>query len=110
MVKSMMKKRLALLAVLAVFVCPALAHADLHVDVTQGNAKPLPIAITSFDGDAIGAQISEVITNNLQRSGLFAPINPNSFVEKNIDIARDAAFRRLACDQQPGLGQWPRHE
>ncbi len=89
-------KKYALVA-LALVLSPALAgfseaHADLHVDVTQGTAKPLPIAITSFDGDAIGAQISEVITNNLQRSGLFAPISPSSFVERNIDIAATPRF------------------
>ena len=54
----------------------------------------LPIAIPPFvpgtpaDGQA-GADIAGVITNNLRRSGLFAPIDPAAFIEhiNNIDVA-----------------------
>lgn len=88
---ALFKKRFVF-CLLAVLMSPVLAHAELHVDVTQGNAQPMPIAITNFDGDPIGAQISEVINNNLKRSGLFAPINPNSFVERTIDIAATPRF------------------
>lgn len=84
-------KRFAV-AVFALLLSPLMAHAELRVDVTQGNAQPMPIAVTNFDGDAIGAQISEVINANLKRSGLFAPINPNSFVERTIDIAATPRF------------------
>jgi TolB protein len=56
------------------------------------EVAPLPIAISNFaagtpaDGD-IGAGVSQVISNNLKRSGLFAPIDPAAFIEKitNID-------------------------
>ena len=78
--------RLGLIACALMLITPLSARAELHVDVTQGNVQPLPIAITTFDGDPIGAQISEVITANLRRSGLFNPLNPNSFVERTIDI------------------------
>src|SRR5215467_13598223 len=49
--------------------------------------QPLPIAITSFvpgtPGDTeVGAGVSQVITNNLKRSGLFAPIDPAAFIER----------------------------
>jgi TolB protein len=81
-----------LLAVCVIALTPALAKAELRVDVTRGNAQPLPIAVTDFQGDQIGAQISEVINNNLRRSGLFNPINPNSFIERNIDINATPRF------------------
>ena len=84
-------KRFSLCLLVLLFV-PAMARAELHVDVTRGTAQPMPIAITAFDGDPVGAQISEVVMNNLRRSGLFNPINPNSFVEKNIDIAATPRF------------------
>ena len=40
------------------------------------------------DGE-VGAGVAQVITNNLKRSGLFAPIDPAAFIEKivNIDTA-----------------------
>ena len=64
---------------------PALAQTRLSV--TEGNIAPVPIAIPDFlggtPGDADAARgISGVITNNLRRSGLFAPIDPAAYIEK----------------------------
>jgi TolB protein len=66
---------------------PQLASAAIRLDITSGNVQPMPIAITDFlagsPGETeIGRNVSGVITNNLQRSGLFAPINPSAFTEK----------------------------
>src|SRR6201986_4843003 len=65
-----------------------------RVRIDPDNFQPLPIAIpalvpgTPADGQA-GADIAGVITNNLRRSGLFAPIDPAAFIEhiNNIDVA-----------------------
>ena len=67
------------LAVLA----PRPAGAVLKLDITQGNVQPMPIALPDFisEGDT-GHNVTAVISNNLQRSGLFAPINPAAFIEK----------------------------
>ncbi len=68
---------------------PRVPFAQTRVDITRGTVQPLPIAITDFvsDGDA-GRNITGVITNNLRRSGLFAPVDPASFIERvtNIDV------------------------
>jgi TolB protein len=70
------------------------AYAVLRLDITQGTIQPVPVAITDFVAAApadaeTGRNLSAVITNNLRRSGLFAPIDPNAFIEKiqNIDVA-----------------------
>ncbi|HVW55917.1 MAG TPA: Tol-Pal system beta propeller repeat protein TolB [Rhizobiaceae bacterium] len=66
------------------------AHALVEIDVNKGNVTPLPIAITDFlSGDQTGAEISGIITADLKRSGLFAPIDKAAFVEKvsNPDVA-----------------------
>lgn len=76
---------------LATPVSKALAQA--RVTVTEGNFQPIPIAIPNFvpgtqgDGD-VAAGIAQVITNNLKRSGLFAPIDQAAFIERisNIDV------------------------
>ncbi|MEZ5788283.1 MAG: Tol-Pal system beta propeller repeat protein TolB [Xanthobacteraceae bacterium] len=63
------------------------AHAVLSVDVTQGNVQPLPIAIPEFvagspaDSETARA-VTQIITGDLRRSGLFAPIDPAAFIEK----------------------------
>src|SRR3979411_1890616 len=70
------------------------AFGQARVTVTGGEAAPLPIAIPTFvagtpaDGE-VGVGVAQVITNNLKRSGLFAPIDPAAFIEKitNIDAA-----------------------
>ncbi|MFT0859126.1 Tol-Pal system beta propeller repeat protein TolB [Ancylobacter sp. G4_0304] len=64
------------------------AQAVLKLDVTQGTVQPLPIAITDFVGGGgpqdveAGKGVTQIISANLRRSGLFAPVNPAAFVEK----------------------------
>src|SRR3974390_2611745 len=70
-----------------VVVGPRPAHAVLNIDINQGNVQPMPIAIPDFvagspaDADT-GRNVTPAIPNNLQRSGLFAPINPAAFIEE----------------------------
>jgi TolB protein len=71
---------------------PQRAGAVLKLDVTQGNVQPVPIAIPDFIGaqmqePALGRSVSQIIASNLQRSGLFAPIDQAAYLERisNID-------------------------
>jgi TolB protein len=78
-------------ALAALGVGPALAQ---RIRVDPDSFQPLPIAIPNFvpgsPADAqVGADVAGVITNNLKRSGLFAPIDQAAFIERitNIDVA-----------------------
>ena len=67
---------------------------------TEGEFAPLPIAIPNFvagtPGDAeVGTGVTQVITNNLKRSGLFAPIDQAAFIEKIDQHRRAAAISKL---------------
>ena len=58
---------------------------DLRIKINSGQVEPLPIAIANFTGlDAksseIGRQISDVITNNLVRSGQFKAVESAAFI------------------------------
>lgn len=56
------------------------ARAELRIDITSGNIKPVPIAIPPFVGGAAGGHdIPAVISADLKNSGLFRPIDPGSF-------------------------------
>jgi TolB protein len=74
------------------------AAAQLKLDVTQGNIRPMPIAIPDFITEpgvpdpGMGRNITQIITSNLRRSGLFAPIDPSAFVERITDINRQPRF------------------
>lgn len=62
------------------------AQAQLRIDVTQGTVEPLPIAVTPFTGASeeeatFGRNIANVISANLERSGLFRPIDPRAFIQ-----------------------------
>jgi TolB protein len=62
-----------------------LAHAELHIDLTHGNIKPMPIAIPVFSGGpgTVGSDITGVLSADLERSGLFQPIDPKAFVDQD---------------------------
>ncbi len=62
------------------------AHADIKVDITRGVTEPIPIAIPAFFGATgneaqYGRNIAQVVSNDLVRSGLFAAVDPSSFVQ-----------------------------
>lgn len=78
------------------------AQAPLRVDVTEGHLDPLSIAVTDFvhtgnDPREVsnGAEIARVVSNNLGNTGLFAPVDPDAFIEDITDI-----------DLRPRFGDW----
>src|SRR3569623_2369286 len=75
-----------------IFAFMTTALAALHVDVTQGNIQPMPIAIPDFIGGPQGAQIAGVIRADLDRSGLFRALDPKSFLEQIKDINTPPQF------------------
>jgi len=92
--------RFAALAVAAAFAMAMPADAQLRVDITRGKVEPLPIAIPDFQGKdprsaAYGRQVTEVITGDLARSGLFRPIDKQAFIQSPADIG-----------VQPRFGDW----
>jgi len=63
------------------------AFGQPRIVIPEGNIAAVPIAIPDFlggsAGDADAARgMTGVITNNLRRSGLFAPIDPAAYIEK----------------------------
>ena len=76
--------------------------APLKLDITQGNVQPIPIALPDFIGaspsdPAMARGITQIIASNLQRSGLFAPIDPAAYIERisNIDTVRFPDWRQI---------------
>ncbi|HET8729438.1 MAG TPA: Tol-Pal system beta propeller repeat protein TolB [Alphaproteobacteria bacterium] len=62
------------------------ARAQVQIDITQGVVDPLPIAVTDLYGETpdeveTGREISAVIAANLERSGLFRPIDEGAFIQ-----------------------------
>ena len=85
--------------VLAVFALNRGAMAQTEIDITGGRVDPLPIAIAPFlaggGAEESGSTISGVITNNLGRSGYFAPLDPATFIEQISNF-----------EQMPNFASW----
>jgi len=61
------------------------------LEITKGNVQPIPIALPDFAGGSpadgeMARNVTQVITNDLRRSGLFAPIDPAAYIEKIVNI------------------------
>ena len=72
----------------------AFAQAPRTFTFQGGEFQPLPIAIPNFvagtpSDNEVAVGVTQVITNNLKRSGLFAPIDQAAYIEKVVNI--DAA-------------------
>ncbi|MBF0161525.1 MAG: Tol-Pal system protein TolB [Magnetococcales bacterium] len=67
------------------------AWGGVRIDISKGGLTPLPIAVPAFvnlggDGQVatsgvMGSQIAEVVTADLERSGLFRPISRSAFLQ-----------------------------
>ena len=80
----------ASVGVLAGF-APRPAGAVVSIDVTQGNIQPVTIALPDFSGGTspdveVARNVTQVIAANLKRSGLFAPVDPAAYIEKQINV------------------------
>lgn len=92
------RKARGLAFVLASFVviAPLPAAALVEIDITQGNIEPLPIALPSFSAEGgdgkLAADMTSVIAADLRRSGLFRPLDPASFIQKNMSVNSTPRF------------------
>ncbi|MFN7113492.1 MAG: Tol-Pal system beta propeller repeat protein TolB [Alphaproteobacteria bacterium] len=91
---------LAAAVMLSMAISSAPAQAELRIDVTNPNPKPVPVAIPDFKGtnaadDDLGRKMTQVITANLTRSGLFRALDPRSFIQDSI-----------AAQAGPRFGDW----
>ncbi|WP_291299053.1 Tol-Pal system beta propeller repeat protein TolB [Elioraea sp.] len=69
------------------------------IDITRARTDPLPIAVPDFAGATpFGAQIAQVITANLGRSGLFRPVDRRAFITQGAEATpRFADWRAVGA-------------
>jgi TolB protein len=89
---------LFVIAVASAFnVFSSVARAELRIEITRGNIDPMPVAITEFfsiePGIAkLGTELAEVVAADLQRSGLFAPIDRRAFIQSTESLQARPRF------------------
>ncbi len=94
-----MKYLITALVLIMMHITPA--KAQLEVDITSGKLEALPIAVSKFYPENAGyanyaRDIPAIIAKNLQNSGLFNPLNPQSFIQSPESIQAD----------DPRFGEW----
>jgi TolB protein len=83
---SLTRRRALALGAAGLMLSSRYAVAQTRLQITEGNFQPIPIAIpkfiagTSGDGDTANG-VTQIVTANLQRSGLFNPIDPAAYTE-----------------------------
>jgi TolB protein len=67
----------------------------LEIDINQGSLQPIPIAIPDFLGEdpKVAKDISDIVSADLERSGLFKPLDPASFIEQIRDTNAPPRFQ-----------------
>ena len=89
----------AALVVVALMLMACPAFAQLRLDVTRGKVEPMPIAIPAFAGGGgeeaqTARDMAQVISADLDRSGLFRPLDPRGFIQT------------VAAGEGPRFGDW----
>src|SRR5713101_5221877 len=87
------------LVFLLLLLAPSPVLAELRIDITGGKVEPLPIAIPPFAGGGgeevqTGRDLAQVISADLERSGLFRPLDPRAFIQV------------VAAGEAPRFGDW----
>ena len=95
------------LLVIALLLLGFPAGAELRLDITRGTAQPLPIAIPPLPGpgDAgqVGREIADVVAADLERSGLFRPLDQKGFAERITNINTVPTFATWRSITAQGL-------
>jgi TolB protein len=78
------------------------ARGEIRIDITRGRVQPMPIAISPLFGEGgqeaeLGRSIKGVIAANLERSGLFRPLDERAYIQ---------APNVLRSNQLPRFGDW----
>jgi TolB protein len=73
------------------------AAAEPKIYLDRGKVDPLPIAVPAFVGgnpneSQLGRDVAGVVAADLERSGLFRPLDPRSFIENITNAAAPPRF------------------
>ena len=91
-------KILKLCTLFFIFFSKYLHSTPIEIDVTKGTIEPLPIAITKFNYKSIkekiiSNKIYEIVSNDLNNSGLFRKISNNAFLQDEEEVFFQPLFK-----------------
>ncbi len=72
---------------------PHLAQAQVEVEIRRGQVRAIPIAIAEFSGSSLGHENTQIVSADLERSGLFKPIDPAAFIDRTASVDTPPRFQ-----------------
>jgi len=90
--------------ILVLLLFSQMAQAKLEIEIIQGNASALPIAVVPMQWRGSGpsplTNVAQVVSADLYRSGLFAPLEDRDMVDRPVDAEsiRFGTWRLLKVD------------
>jgi len=99
-----MMNKITLLSTLCLLVFSTLSQAKLEIEIIQGNASALPIAIIPLQWQSAEPRpetgVEDVVASDLYRSGLFEPLAERDMVDRPVDeeSIRWGTWRLLKAD------------
>ena len=87
---------------------PTVSFSELRIDITRGNTEPIPVALVKFQTNSdsenkISLDIKKVISNNLQRSGLFTMLPKKIFLTEKLNFDSKPSFSDWKITTAQGL-------
>jgi TolB protein len=82
------------------------AHAQLVVQITQGNTTPIPIGVVPFAGEGLPVDVAAVVAADLARSGRLAPLDRDGLPQRPTQASMiDFAQWRLVKADYVAIGR-----
>ena len=91
--RSTLAARLALALIAFALLAPRVARAQVEVEIRRGQVRAIPIAIAEFAGSNLASEIAQIVTADLERSGLFKPISPAAFIDRAANVDSPPRFQ-----------------
>ena len=96
------------LTYLILIIFPTKGFSELRIDITRGNTEPIPVALVKFETkngteNKISLDIKKVISNNLQRSGLFTMLPKTVFLTETLNFDAKPSFSDWKITTAQGL-------
>ena len=78
---------------LLICIVSASGWAELKIDVSGAVSEPIPVAVPAFTGNFDdSAEISDIVVNYLERSGLFRLVNRQAYIQQMKDVNTRPVF------------------
>ncbi len=95
MAADMKRRRIGFIiaaCVTAVALAAAGSQAQVEVEIRRGQVRAIPIAVAEFSGGGFAVEATQIVSADLERSGLFKPVDPAAFIERAASVDAPPRF------------------